>query len=87
MLEFQGTSPADLSESEWTEDRLTILAGEKLNDVRRPSWQAVAKKVGLSQDQCKAKWREIKPRSTISEPVESKSPDTTSAPSKRRRTE
>lgn len=81
------TSPADLSDTEWTEERLTILASEKLNDVRRPSWKAVANKVGLSEEQCKAKWQEIKPSPTNAELIESKSPAMSSAPSKRQRTD
>lgn len=31
------------SDTDWTETQLTILAGEKLNDVRRPSWKAGSK--------------------------------------------
>ena len=78
------TSPADTSDAEWTEERLTILASEKLNEVSRPSWKVVATKVGLPEEKCRSKWQEIKPTGSVDELKHAKSRTTGSAPPPKR---
>lgn len=80
-------SPADSPDTEWTEDQINTLIDEKLNEVKRPSWKTVAKKVGMPEDQCKAKWNELKPDNVNKEKSSPPTQTTTPASSKRRRTE